>query len=336
MSETAAVLGAGNMGTALAQVIAANGHHVRVWSIEEDVLEEITDRQRNTKYLKGIDLHLNIEAVGQLDKAIDGANIVILSVPSQVVATMARDTARHLRPGQIVLNVAKGLEAGTSRRPSEVLVDALGAAFENTIGSMGGPAIAIEMARGLPTAVIVGVEGVDARRRIQSVLQNENLKVETTADVRGLEFCSTLKNVYAIALGMCDGMGLGMNTKAFVGTLAVEEMARICPALGGKRETVYGLAGLGDLLTTGWSQHSRNRTLGEKLGSGADWQRFLSEKTVEGVVACRAIRELIRDAAMLLPLLDVVHSVLFEERSAPEAMRAFLRAFSYRSKLQPY
>ena len=232
-------------------------------------------------------------------------------------------------PGQIVLNVAKGLHADTCRRLSEVLISELGDDFRTTVGSMGGPAIAIEMARGLPMAVIVALEDDRARATVQRVLQNENLKVDTTSDVVGLELCSTLKNVYAIALGICDGMGLGANTKAFVGTVAMQEMAIICTALGGQKETVYCLAGLGDLLTTGWSEHSRNRTLGEKLGADSDWQRFMSEKTVEGVVGCKVINELVAANSGPLPLREMVYSVLFAERRATDAMRDFMRGFSY-------
>ncbi len=329
MPETIAVLGAGNMGTAIAHVLASNGHMVRAWSIETDVLEEIRDHGTNTKYLAGVQLHPAIEPVWELDNAVASANVIILSVPSQIVATIARDLAPLLRPGQTLLNVAKGLEARTHLRLSEVIWREVGDASQVAVGSMGGPAIAVEMARGQPTAVIVGMMDANASRRLQRMLQNEHLKVETTPDLCGLEFCSTMKNVYAIALGMCDGLGLGANTKAFVGTHAIDEMARICATLGGRIETVYGLAGLGDLLTTGYSQHSRNRTLGEKLGSGGDWKRFLSEKTVEGVVACGAIKDLTAGREMELPLLETVNAVLREREPAREAMDDFFRGFSY-------
>jgi glycerol-3-phosphate dehydrogenase (NAD(P)+) len=155
MPETVAVLGAGNMGTALAQVIASNGHDIRLWSIEHDVLEEIRDKRLNTKYLEGIELHHRISALWDLHEAIEHAAIIILSVPSQVVPAMARDLAPLVKKGQIILNVAKGLHADRRRRLSEVLISELGDAFKSTVGSMGGPAIAIEMARGLPMAVIV-------------------------------------------------------------------------------------------------------------------------------------------------------------------------------------
>jgi glycerol-3-phosphate dehydrogenase (NAD(P)+) len=241
---------------------------------------------------------------------------------------MANELSPLLAESQLVLNVAKGLESGTNRRLSEVIAAALGERHE-TIGAMGGPAIAIEMARGMPTAVIVGFADGTASHRVQGLLQNEWVKVDATTDLTGLELCSTLKNVYAIALGICDGMGLGANTKAFIGTLAMSEMGRICATLGGRHETVHGLAGLGDLLTTGYSQHSRNRTLGEKLGSGADWQRFLIEKTVEGVVACGAIKQLVANGPLDLPLLDTLDTVLCERSSAVDAMNEFFGRFSY-------
>ena len=330
MPEQIAVLGAGNMGTALAQVLAGNGHAVRAWSIEEDVLAEIRDAHRNTKYLEGIDLHSNIEAVWELARAVEGAAVVVFGVPSQVVARMASDVKPHVVPGQIILNVAKGLEAGTHARMSEVILRELGGGFRPWVGSMGGPAIAIEMARGVPMAVIAGLLDAGCRSRVQSLLQNNHLKVQTTDDLAGLELCSTLKNVYAIALGMCDGLGFGTNTKAFLASLALEEMCEISSVLGGRQDTVYGLAGVGDLLTTGYSQHSRNRTLGEKLGAGGDWRGFLETHTVEGAVACRALYEVLEDKATVRAhLLETIYESLFEDRPAPEALRHFFLEFTY-------
>jgi glycerol-3-phosphate dehydrogenase (NAD(P)+) len=316
------------MGTALAQVIASNGHKVRLWSIEEDVLEEVRDRRRNSKYLEGIVLHPGISATWALAAAISGADLVLVSVPSQVVPAVSRDIAEHVCPGQLVLNVAKGLEGGTLRRMSETLAAEM-PGHEDYIGSMGGPAIAIELARGVPMAIVLSFPQTSACRTAQAILQNEHLKVETTTDLTGLELCSTLKNVYAIALGMCDGLGYGTNTKAFVATLAIKEMSIIVAALGGRGETVYGLAGLGDLLTTGFSEHSRNRTLGEKMGSAGNWGQFLRSHTVEGVAACRAMHELYEGKGLEVHLLDTLYEILFQERPAPEGMRHFLATFTY-------
>jgi glycerol-3-phosphate dehydrogenase (NAD(P)+) len=243
------------------------------------------------------------------------------------VGQLGRDLASHIKTGQAVLNVAKGLEAATHRRMSETLTAALGSDFAGPVGSLAGPAIAIEMARGQPVAVIAGMPDPASASLVQSILHNEKLKVEMTTDVAGMEYCAVLKNIYAIALGICDGMSLGMNAKAFVVTVALGEMSRIVQSLGGRPETVQGLAGLGDLITTGFSPHSRNRTLGEELASGG-WQEFLETNTVEGVPACNAVGELVQDRAVL-PLFDVLHGILCQGNPAPELMRSFLAEFSY-------
>ena len=322
-----AVLGAGNMGTALAHQIARNGHLVRAWSIETDVLEEIRDHHRSTKYLEGVALHPNVAVAFDLAEAVADASLIIVSVPSQIVAKIAPDLAPCFQTGQAVLNVGKGMYEG--RRLSQVLVDALGESAATTTGSMGGPAIAIEMAKDVPTAVVISVPDEAACNRVQRIIQNESLKVEATTDVVGLELCSTMKNVYAIALGMCDGLGYGTNTKAFLTNIALGEMSAISTAFGGRPETASGLAGMGDLLTTGFSQHSRNRTLGDRMASGADWQEFLRTNTVEGVDACKAIKDLTHDQALDTPLLDTIYEMLFLERPPEDTVRRFFTDFTY-------
>jgi glycerol-3-phosphate dehydrogenase (NAD(P)+) len=329
MPHEAAVLGAGNMGTALAQVIASNGHPVRLWSIEEDVLEEIRDARTNSKYLEGVSLHDNIAPEWHIERAVDGVDLIVISVPSQIVRRLTKEVAQIIKPRQVVLNVAKGLEAETHRRMSQVITDELSDDCDPYVGSMGGPAIAIEMARALPMAVIIAVTDPTAQSVSQAMLQNSHLKVETTHDVPGLELCATLKNVYAIALGMAEGMGYGTNTKAFLASRSLAEMSLIVDALGGDRHTVFGLAGVGDLITTGFSPYGRNRTLGEKLGSGADWQSFVRDNTVEGIVAARAIGELVADKQLYLPLFHAIHSILFAGLPAPETLRGFMEDFSY-------
>ena len=331
MTDEAAVLGAGNMGTALAQVIAGNGHHVRLWSIEPDVLKDIRDNRLNTKYLDGMALHDNIQPFWDLEKAIAGARLIIISVPSQIVRRLAKDIAPHVKAGQVVLNVAKGLEAETHRRMSQVVTEELNDACDPYVGSMGGPAIAVEMARGLPVAVIIAVTDPSSQTVCQAMIQNNHMKVDTTHDVVGLELCATLKNVYCISLGMSDGVGYGVNSKAFLATVALDEMTRIVGALGGQLTTVYGLAGVGDVITTGFSEHGRNRMLGEHLGAGRDWRAYIQNTTVEGVVAARAIGELVAGKELSLPLFDLVHGVLFNEDPAPEALSRFLREFTYGS-----
>lgn len=321
-----AILGAGSMGTALAQVAASNGHTVRAWSIEADVLDEIGRRHTNSRYTGDVPLHPNIEPEGDLTTAVRGASLVAVAVPSQVVATVARQAAPCLEPTQTVLNAAKGLQTVTLRRMSQVLRDELGPRFEESIASLGGPAIAIEMAQGQSVAVIVGATGEGAAARVQAIFHGERCKVETTSDIAGVELCGAIKNVYAILLGICDGLGYGANTKAFIATLALQEMAAICQALGGRRETVYGLAGLGDLLATGYSPHSRNRTLGEKLALGLDWREFLRTHPVEGIAAADALRRLTATQGLETPLLDALNAVLSGEMAPAGVLRSLFEA----------
>src|SRR3990172_4894262 len=312
--RTVAVLGAGNMGTPLAQTIAGNGQRARLWSIEADVLEDIRDRRLNSKYLPGVTLHENVTACWSIEEALAGAWLVLFSVPSHIVRGLARDVAPSTGSGQAL-------------RMSEVLAEEL--PRSRGVAAMGGPAIATEFARGVPTAVIVAAPDGVLAAEIQAALQNEFFKVDTTTDVAGVELGASLKNAYAIALGMCDGLGHGANTKAFFASLALDELAALSKALGGEERTAYGLAGLGDLLTTGYSAHSRNRTLGEKLCTDPDWQEFLRTNTVEGVAACRAAKDLAHRLDVSTPLLHAIYDVLFLDEPPAETMRLFLRDFAY-------
>jgi glycerol-3-phosphate dehydrogenase (NAD(P)+) len=325
--DSVAVLGAGNMGTALAQTIAGNGHDVRLWSIEEDVLEDIRDSRTNSRYLEGVTLHERIAPFWSLSEALAGAWLVLFSVPSHVVRPLARDVAPHLRSEQALLNAGKGLEESTDKRISEMLEEEL--PQHGGIAVMGGPAIAPEFARGVPTAVIVASTDGGLATAVQRMLQNDFFKVETSGDVAGVELGASLKNAYAIALGMCDGLGYGANTKAFFASLALSEMSDLTVALGGEERTAYGLAGLGDLLTTGYSAHSRNRTLGERLCTDPDWQEFLRTHTVEGVSASRAAKDIAHRLDVSTPLLHAIYDVLFLGEPPAETMRLFLRDFAY-------
>jgi glycerol-3-phosphate dehydrogenase (NAD(P)+) len=324
---TLAVLGAGSAGTALAQVAAGNGHSVRLWSAETAVLEEIRAQRTNSKYLPDVSLHEGIAACWGLADALAGAEIAIVSVPTHAVRAVVREAAPYLTGGPVVHNVAKGLEEDTDLRMSEVMGQELGAGAR--IASMGGPAIATEFAREVPTAVIVASAPLNVAAAVQQAFQNDHFKVEASDDMVGVELGATFKNVYAIAMGMCDGLGYGTNTKAFVATLAIHEMESLITALGGERLTVYGLAGLGDLLTTGYSPHSRNRTLGEKLCTDPNWQEFVRTHTVEGVAACRSAGKLAGRAGVRTPLLDVVRETLSGDKQPGAALRRFLRQFAY-------
>jgi glycerol-3-phosphate dehydrogenase (NAD(P)+) len=329
MREAAAVLGAGAYGTALAQTMARNGHCVRLWSVEERVLAEVRERRRNSAYMPGVRLHRLIEPVAGLAEAVAGASVVLITVPSRVVRSLARQVAPHLRPGTVTVNAAKGLEQGSNLRMSQVLAQELSPPLAEGIATMGGPAIARELARGHPTALVVAAQELALAERVRGFLQNSYVRVAVVTDRTGVEVGAALKNVYAIALGLCDGLRLGANVKAILGAAALREMADIAVALGGQEETIYGLAGLGDFLATAYSPVSRNRTLGEKLGRGQDWRGFLETHTVEGVAAARAFRELTAGLGLRLPLLDAVHALLFEGADPAETLRSLVASLTF-------
>lgn len=328
MDGTVAVLGAGTAGTALAHLLASNGWPVRLWNIEAAVLDEIAQQRRNSRYLPDLELPANIQAEWDIEEALAGAWLVLLAVPTQAMRSLAQRVAPCLRPEQKLLSLAKGLEEESALRMSQVLVQVLPDYTEDRIAAMGGPVIARELVEGAPTAVVVGAADIALAQAIRKAMENDHFKVEVTADICGVELGATLKNIYAIILGMCDGLGCRTNTKSFLATLAMAEMARLAEALGARRQTIYSLAGLGDLLTTGFSPHSRNRTFGEKLITG-DWHQYLSTHTVEGVPACRAMRKLVQERGLHAPLVDAVYGILFEGEPAAASLQRLLREFSF-------
>jgi len=331
MGPAVAVLGAGAFGTALAQAAAHAGCPVRLWSIEEPVLAEIGQRRRNSAYLPGVRLHRRVRPCWQLSEAVAGAGLVVLTVPSPVVRGLARQLAPLLTPGQAVANAAKGLEEGTALTMSQVLAQELPQPLRGGIASIGGPAIAREVARRRPTALVVAAREPEVAQRVRRCLENPWLRVALSRDLVGVEIAASLKNAYAIGLGLCDGLGLGANVKAALASLCLAEMAELVVCLGGLRETAFGLAGLGDLLATGYSRHSRNRTLGEKMGRGEDWRAFLSGHTVEGVAAVATARGLARSLGLEVPLLSGLQALLFEGADP----RAILRSLLAQAPLPP-
>jgi glycerol-3-phosphate dehydrogenase (NAD(P)+) len=327
---TFGILGGGNMGTAMAQVAAVNGHTVLLWTIEPDTIADLRENQRNSAYIGDVPLSPHIQATMDLAEACHAADVVVVCVPSQAVRSVMRETTTLLREGQVVLNTAKGLEEESHLRMSVVMAEELPQTLLPTIATMGGPAIAREFALGLPTAVAVAAGELAVAERVRELLENDYFKVEAGTDMLGVELGATLKNVYAIPLGMSDGINLGANTKAIIGTIGMAELLRIGCALGGRNETLQGLAGLGDLLTTGYSPLSRNRTLGERLGANSGWQEYLDTHTVEGVPAIHTVRELIEPLQLETPLLEMMYEILFQGATPDERLRRFLANYAFR------
>lgn len=316
MDDKVAILGSGAMGTALAQLLASNGHRVTIWGIEGEVLEGIARWHRNPRYLPGVVLHRLIGASLSLEEAVQGVGLVAVAVPSSAVREVGKRLALYMKAGTAVLSVAKGLEPGTSLRMSQVLAQELPGA---SIAALAGPALSHELGRRRPTVLVVASSSIDTAQYVRSLLAGRGVSVVVSDDVCGVELAAVLKNVYSILLGMCEGVGLGANAKGCLAVMALQEMVQIVVALGGRAETVTGPAGLGDLLASGYSRKGRNLALGRLLGRKGPWQDYLAAATVEGFQALKPLQRLVKAAGIDPPVLQTIVQAV-EGRGDPEAL----------------
>lgn len=316
-----AFLGAGSLGTALVAGLWRTGRQFRLWTIEEDVAESLRVYKENVKYLAGVKIAREVEVTLDLETALEGAAIVVLTVPSHVIREVARKAAPLIPPGAIVVTSAKGLELESLLRMSQVVAEEMPEALRGRIAAISGPSLAPEVARGVPTGVDVASEDPEVARAVKAALNSRRFKMKVKRDVAGVEAGGTFKNLYAIGAGVLDGLALGNNTKSAMIVKALSEMVSCARALGGRASTLQGLSGLGDLVVTSMSPHSRNRTLGEHLGRGhrvADITRGMVGVT-EGVDAARAAHELAQRHRLRLPLADAILRLL-EGDEKPEAI----------------
>ena len=325
-----AVLGAGNLGTTLGLVLtggvpgirAGHSRDVVLWTIEPDVARQIRSERLNTKYLPDVPLPRGLAVTEDLAEAVASARVVLVTVPSKVVREVARSLGQALgsrgagagsKDGlPAVVSASKGLEPGSYLRMSEVLAAELPPELGRRVLAMSGPSIAHELCRGTPTAVALACHDTLLSRAVRRDLQTPVLRFQISRDVAGVELAGVLKNAYALAFGLCDGLGLGLNTKAALLTRALPELARLGVALGGRRATFFGLAGLGDLVGTGLSDHSRNRRMGEELARRrpADEAVASIPGVVEGIGSVRLARELAARRSLRLPLLEGIAAVV--------------------------
>jgi glycerol-3-phosphate dehydrogenase (NAD(P)+) len=327
MGTTLAVLGAGNAGTTFALIAAHKANAVRLWTIEEEVAEAMRRERENRKYLPGVTLPEAIAVEVDLEKAVAGADIVMLAVPSHVVRRMARAIAPFLTPEQIVLDVAKGIEEKTFYLMSEVIHSELSGPVRQNIVALSGPSIAREMSRGVPTAVAVAGFTRRHAERVRQAFESPAFHVEVLDDLVGVQLGGALKNIYALAAGMCDGLEYGTNTKAALVAHALAEMTRFGEALGAKAETFYGLAGVGDLVVTCFGPQSRNRTFGEKLARGQTRAQILKEsvEVAEGVQVTKVAHAFARMLRLRLPCLETIYEILYDDLPPRKALSVFLR-----------
>jgi glycerol-3-phosphate dehydrogenase (NAD(P)+) len=312
-----AMLGAGSWGTALAVLLAESGHEVQLWDHDRPHLALLDRDRENRKFLAGIALPKGIKVQPELESALSRADACTFVVPSHALRAVAgRVTA--IGCDALWVCATKGLELATFERPTQVLSEALPGA---AVTALVGPSHAEEVSRGLPTSIVAACQDESRAREVQRLFSTSRFRVYTNTDVAGCEYGAALKNVIAIAAGVCDGLGYGDNTKGALLTRGLAEIARLGVALGGKRETFFGLTGMGDLITTATSRHSRNRGLGERLGRGESLEQITGSMVMvaEGINTARAAIEIARRHGVDLPISEQVCAIL-EGRSPRQAL----------------
>jgi glycerol-3-phosphate dehydrogenase (NAD(P)+) len=318
-----AVLGAGSWGTTLGILLGENEHRVTFWEVFPEQVEAIRNDRENKKFLPGVPVPDSIGITGDIGEALEGTELVLCAVPTHTMRDVAAKAAASGRfsPDAIVVNASKGIEEGSLKRMSEVLGEEL-PVEPGRVCSLMGPSHAEEVSRHTPTSVVVaGVDGPTIES-VQKVFFRPYFRVYTNPDLVGVEIGVALKNPIAIAAGVCDGLEFGDNTKAALVTRGLAEIARLGVAMGARQETFSGLAGVGDLVVTCLSRHSRNRHVGEKIGQGQTLDRVLSEMVMvaEGVRTTRAAVALGQNFGVELPIIESVHQLLFEDRDPREAI----------------
>lgn len=315
------ILGDGGWGTTLAIHLDAKGYKTRLWGAFPDYIEELRGTRRNRKFLPGVIISPNIDIISDMSNAVDGAELVIVAVPSQhmrEVISRFKEGGR-LANGAIVLSATKGIENTTHKRMSEVIYELLG---DVDLAVLSGPSIAYEVARKIPTTIVVSSVKNHISKKLQDVIITDRLRVYTSNDVVGVELGGALKNVIAIAAGIGDGLGLGTNAKSAILTRGLTEISRLGAAMGADRHTFSGLTGMGDLITSCINPHGRNRWFGEELGKGRKTKEILkkTEMVVEGVATTKSAYELSKKYNIDMPITDQVYRVIYENKDSKEAV----------------
>ncbi len=317
------VIGAGSWGCALAKVLDDNQHHVTVWSKFEKEVEALKVSHENISKLAGIPLPETLNYTSNLEEAIFEKDILVMAVPSSFV----RETARAMEPfvtsNQIIVNVAKGIEDESYKTLEQVILDEIP---EQDVAVLSGPSHAEEVARGIPTSVVVAAQKEQVVKTIQNIFMNENFRVYGSSDILGVELGGALKNVIALAAGASDGLGYGDNTKAALMTRGISEISRLGEVMGADPRTFHGLSGIGDLIVTCTSMHSRNRRAGILIGQGKTLDEALEEvqMVVEGVYSAKAALGLACKYNVSMPIIEAVNGVIFNKENPRKAVTALM------------
>ncbi len=310
-SNRISIVGAGGWGTALANLLSNNGIDVLIWAYEHEVVQEINSSHTNHTYLSGINLSKKIQATSLINEIFEFSKIILSSVPTQYIRSVYSISQPDLKTAYVI-NVAKGIEQNTYYRCSQIFAD-LGVAQER-YAILTGPSHAEEVARSIPTTVVVSSQNLELALFVQYTFSNENFRIYTSTDTIGCEFGGSLKNIIAIASGIIDGLKFGDNTKAALITRGLAEMNRLAVAFGANPQTMSGLAGLGDLFVTCNSRHSRNRLVGELIGQGKKLDEITKSMKMiaEGIASTKSVYELSRKINVEMPIIEKVYEILFE------------------------
>lgn len=314
MKMKVAVIGGGSWGSALSIRVAENGHSVKIYDIDEKVVEEINENRTNERYVPDVSFPEGIRATSDLQEAVSDVEVILVVVPSHVVRRVISQLKGFIREDHLLISATKGLEEETGYRMSTVIASELGKAWEDKIVVLSGPTHAEEVSRGIPSAIVAASRSRSRAEAVQDLLMSTSFRIYTNPDLIGVELGGSVKNIIAIAAGISDGLGNGDNTKAALITRGLTEMARLGTRLGAVSLTFAGLAGMGDLVVTCTSMHSRNRRLGFKLGQGKSLEEALGEmnQVAEGVRTTRAVYQLAERLKIEMPITFQTYQVLFK------------------------
>lgn len=317
--EKVCVLGAGSWGTALALVVAKKGYNVSMWTLNEEQCNKINKDKENIDYLPGVVIPDNIVVTTNIEEAVKDGTIIVLAVPSQAIRSVCKQIKPFVKDKQILVDVAKGLEKGTGLRLSDVCNQELP---NNKYVVLSGPSHAEEVSRDIPTTVVVSSEDIHIAEIVQDIFMSPKFRVYTNPDVVGVELGGALKNIIAFGAGICDGLGYGDNAKAALMTRGIKEIGRLGVAMGAKASTFSGLSGIGDLIVTCTSMHSRNRRAGILIGQGKTLEETLAEvkMVVEGITATDVAYNVAKELNVEMPITNAIYSVLYDNANPDEVV----------------
>ncbi len=320
MQFKASIIGAGSWGTSLAIVLAEKGFNLAMWVRRPEYRAQMEEARENLRYLPGVQLPANIYLTSELSEAAE-AEVIVMAVPSHAMRAVAHQLKPYLSSSALIVNVSKGIENDTLLRMSQVLEETLDISGDR-VATLSGPSHAEEVSRKIATAVVVASRNLQTARIIRDLFRTEFFRVYSSTDIVGVELGGSIKNVIAIAAGIADGAGFGDNTKAALITRALVEITRMGVHLGAQKETFAGLSGMGDLIVTCMSRHSRNRHVGEQIGKGSTLEEVLAEMTMvaEGVKTTKSVKQLIDRYQVEMPISEQVYQVLFQNKSPHQAV----------------